>query len=61
LKLLGLELPIIALAKREEEIYTLKSKFPIKLPKISPTLKLIQKIRNEAHRFAINYQRLLRP
>ena len=60
LKKLGLELPIIALAKREEEIFTLGNKFPIKLPKTSSALKLIQKIRDEAHRFAVSYQRLLR-
>lgn len=58
---LGLEhLPLIALAKKEEEIYTLKNKYPIKLSKKSLALRLLQQIRDEAHRFAITYQRLLR-
>ena len=58
---LGLEyLPLIALAKKEEEIYTLKSKYPIRLSKKSCALKLLQQIRDEAHRFAITYQRSLR-
>ena len=60
LRELGLDLPIIALAKREEEIYTLYSKFPLRLAKKTDALKLLQRIRDEAHRFAINYQRILR-
>jgi len=48
------------LAKKEEEIYLAFTKYPISLPKKSAALKMLQKIRNEAHRFAINYQRLLR-
>ena len=57
---LGLQLPLIALAKKEEEIYTLYSKYPLKLSKRTDALKLLQRLRNEAHRFAINYQRSLR-
>jgi len=60
LRELGLQLPVIALAKKEEEIYTPNNRFPIRLAKKSASLKLLQRIRNEAHRFAINYQRLLR-
>ncbi len=56
----GLQLPVIALAKKEEEIYTPNNQYPLKLSKKSAALKLIQRIRDEAHRFAINYQRLLR-
>ncbi|NMB64603.1 MAG: excinuclease ABC subunit C, partial [Spirochaetes bacterium] len=52
--------PIIALAKRLEEIYLPQSSDPLQLPKTSPALKLLQAIRDEAHRFAITYHRNLR-
>lgn len=57
---LKLSIPIISLAKQFEEIYTLGSKDPVCLPKNHKGLQLIQSIRDEAHRFAITYQRLLR-
>jgi len=57
---LNLKIPIIALAKREEEIYIPGRKTPLKLSKKSKTLLLLIQIRDEAHRFAIKYQRLLR-
>jgi len=60
LRELGLQLPVIALAKKEEEIFALNSQYPVRLSKRSAGLKLLQRIRDEAHRFAINYQRLLR-
>ncbi|MDD2807551.1 MAG: excinuclease ABC subunit UvrC [Patescibacteria group bacterium] len=60
LKILGLTWPLIALAKKEEEIFTKNSKYSIRLDKKSDALKLLQRIRNEAHRFAITYQRLVR-
>jgi len=50
---LGLEIPIIGLAKKYEEIYLPNRKEPITLPKNSHLLKLLQRIRNEAHRFAV--------
>ncbi len=59
-KALGLTIPIISLAKQFEEIYTLNSKLPIRLEKSHKGLQLLQSIRDEAHRFAITYQRLLR-
>jgi len=59
LKRLGLEIPIISIAKRLEEIYIPESRSPLRLPKKSKALKLIQEIRDEAHRFAISYSRLL--
>jgi excinuclease ABC subunit C len=58
---LGLaELPVIGLAKREEEIFREGEHTPIVLDKTSPALHLIQRIRDEAHRFAITYHRKLR-
>jgi excinuclease ABC subunit C len=54
---LGVTTPLIALAKREEEIYTVGRRFPVRLPPQSEGLKLLQRIRDEAHRFAITYQK----
>ncbi|MEN2984736.1 MAG: excinuclease ABC subunit UvrC [Dictyoglomaceae bacterium] len=51
---------LIALAKREEEIYIPNRKEPIKLNKDSPALHILQRVRDEAHRFALNYHRTLR-
>ena len=51
---------IIGIAKKLEEIYFPKDPFPVLLGKKSEQLKLIQNIRNEAHRFAINYHKTLR-
>ncbi len=50
---------VISLAKREEEIYIQARKAPIKLSRTSPALKLLQHIRDEAHRFAQTYHHLL--
>lgn len=52
--------PVIALAKRLEEIYLPQGSDPIRLVPTSPALKLLQAIRDEAHRFAITYHRNLR-
>jgi excinuclease ABC subunit C len=61
LELLGIEdIPIIGLAKREEEIFRPGEKDPITLPHHTPTLQLLQRIRDEAHRFAVSYHRKLR-
>ena len=57
---LGLVIPIVSLAKREEEIYTLSGPQPIRLKNNSPALRLLQCIRDESHRFALKYHRLLR-
>lgn len=59
LKSSNLEIPVIGLAKREETIVTSELK-EISLPKDSDALKLIMRIRDEAHRFAITYHRKLR-
>jgi excinuclease ABC subunit C len=53
-------LPVIAIAKREEEIYMPDDDFPLRLDKKSIALRYVQEIRDEAHRFAITYNRLLR-
>ncbi len=58
---LGLDwIPIIALAKRAEEVYTPESLHPLALDLTSPALHSLQKIRDEAHRFAISYHKKLR-
>ena len=62
LKTLGLygEIPIIGIAKRLEELYFPEDSFPIHIDKKSESLRLIQKLRDEAHRFAITFHRDLR-
>lgn len=52
--------PVVGLAKREEEIYVPRRSQPIWLKRGSPGLHLVQRIRDEAHRFAITYHRNLR-
>jgi len=55
---LGLRaMPIISLAKREEEIFLLGKSDPLKLSRRSPALRVLQQARDEAHRFAITFQR----
>jgi excinuclease ABC subunit C len=54
----GLEsLPLVSLAKREEEIFLVGRKSSLKLPARAPSLKLLQRARDEAHRFAVGYSR----
>jgi excinuclease ABC subunit C len=50
-------LPIVGLAKREEEIHLERGGEPIRLDRSSPALQLLQRIRDEAHRFAIGAHR----
>jgi excinuclease ABC subunit C len=60
LQRLGLhDLPIIGLAKEHEEIYRPGRPLPLQLPMDSPALRLLQRIRDEAHRFANAYHQLL--
>jgi len=49
--------PVIGLAKKREEIHILEKKSPIRLPRRSQALKLLQRLRDEAHRFAVKYHR----
>jgi excinuclease ABC subunit C len=53
----GYDIPIISLAERNEEIFTLGSSEPIVLKKDSLPLKLLIRIRDEAHRFAVTFHR----
>ncbi|HLD22222.1 MAG TPA: excinuclease ABC subunit UvrC [Patescibacteria group bacterium] len=57
LDILHVEIPIIALAKREEEIFIPHQAEPVLLPRGSAGLHLIQRMRDEAHRFAITFYR----
>ena len=60
LQRLGLhDLPIVGLAKEHEEIYRPGRALPLRLPMDSPALRLLQRIRDEAHRFANAYHQLL--
>lgn len=61
LKDLGIEnIQMIGLAKREEEVFVPKREKPYIIPKNSNALHLLQRVRDEAHRFAVNYHRNLR-
>jgi excinuclease ABC subunit C len=51
---------VIGLAKKLEEIYFPEKNIPLKLPFSSPALKLLMRVRDEAHRFAIAYHRATR-
>src|SRR3954464_5524235 len=58
LSMMGLaEMPLISLAKREEEIFVVGRSDSLKLPRRSPALRVLQQARDEAHRFAITFQR----
>jgi excinuclease ABC subunit C len=58
---LGLDwIPVASLAKQQEEVYVGESLQPLALDPTSPALHTLQKIRDEAHRFAITYHKKLR-
>ncbi len=57
---LGLNINTAALAKEFEHIFIPEKEAPVILPEGSPALKLVQRIRDEAHRFAVGYHRKLR-
>lgn len=50
-------IPIVGIAKRLEEIYTPEDPYPLHIDKKSESLKLLQRCRDEAHRFAITFHR----
>jgi excinuclease ABC subunit C len=52
--------PIASLAKENEELFTQQKRAAIKLPRSSPGLQLLQRLRDEAHRFALGYHHRLR-
>ena len=51
---------VIGLAKKEERVFIAGRKEPVKLPRNSPALQLLQCVRDEAHRFARHYHHILR-
>ena len=52
---IGSSVPVASLAKENEEIFIPRRKEPVILPRSSPGLQLLQRLRDEAHRFAITY------
>ena len=56
----GRKVAIAALAKEDEEIFVPGKEEPIRLPKDSPALHVLQAVRDEAHRFAVAYHRVRR-
>ena len=54
------DITLIGLAKRLEEIYLPGGSEPLVIPRVSSALRLLQRIRDEAHRFALTYHRVLR-
>jgi excinuclease ABC subunit C len=58
--LLDFDLPVISIAKKKEELFVQGKMNPLDLTEDSRALKLIKKIRDEAHRFAIRYHKNLR-
>lgn len=60
LEKLELKIPIISLAKRLEEVFLPNESDPFQIPRTSSSLRIFQQIRDEAHRFAVTYHRLLR-
>ncbi len=60
LETLGLKIPVVGLAKREEEIFLPHTSEPVILPRGSPALRVLQAVRDETHRFATGFNQLLR-
>ena len=60
LSALELDIPIVGLAKRDEELYLPGESTPVCLPKRSDALRLLQRVRDETHRFATSRNQKLR-
>ena len=60
LRELNLNIPALALAKKEEEVYLPGEILPRRFDRKGPALRYLQEIRDEAHRFAVSYHKLLR-
>ncbi len=61
LKNIGIEeIDCVSLAKEKEEVYTVSSTIPILIPRNKKSLRILQHIRDESHRFGITYNRYLR-
>lgn len=56
----GMSIPVVSLAKQDEEIFTTSSSVPIRLERNNYALRLLQRVRDESHRFAVLYHRNLR-
>ena len=54
---LGQDIPVVGIAKRLEELWLPGEEFPLVLPRSSEALHLVQRVRDEAHRFAITHHR----
>ena len=58
---LGLrKVPLASIAKKEEEIFLPGNPEPVKLPRESRALHILQRVRDEAHRFALSYHHVRR-
>lgn len=57
LQAMQVDIPLFSLAKKNEEIYRPGSPHPLRLPRRDEALQLLQRLRDEAHRFAIEYNR----
>lgn len=57
---IGLSIPVAALAKEFEEVFIVGRRAPVAIPRGSEALYLLQRIRDESHRFAVSYHRKLR-
>jgi excinuclease ABC subunit C len=61
LKNIGIEeIDCVSLAKENEEVYTISSTIPILIPRNKKSLRILQHIRDESHRFGLTYNRYLR-
>jgi excinuclease ABC subunit C len=54
------EVPLIGLAKKNEEVFLPEASHPLLLPEASEALRLLQAVRDEAHRFATTFHKKLR-